>query len=358
MGKVFSCFKPTNEVERPLITNGNNQQYVLKTTEVERPLITNGNNQQHVLKTTEVERPLITNGNNQQHVLKTTSVVFKLTDSSSPQDFNRGVSRYNHTTFTNSGIQYNNNSCLFDCLMMMLFGCGNRSFLHLLQGQPEGSLGHMILTLVFEPLQRVGYVPSTAYGQIRQKITELTGNQEFLYRAMDLSELLIALEDHIPSWKMCSSTSSTGISLPPQSIIVGGIDNLSPSGYLKTLTFSSPTSGFFVEVSGSSNIAMSHSIVIDDKTSKKLDLTGLLSINTSPHFTCIIYNHKKGRWIFFDDNGTSDDDGCVPVVIELPSSFQSYLDRGCVNDSLVSTTDEKGVKITDRMKQLVFAFYS
>ena len=314
MGKVFSCFNPTNEVERPLITNGNNHQ----------------------------------------QVLKTTSVVSKLTDSSSPQDFNCGVSRYNHTTFTNSGIQYDNNSCLFDCLMMMLFGCGNRTFLNLLQGQPEGSLGHMILTLVFEPLQRVGYVPSTAYGQIRQKITELTGNQEFLYRAMDLSDLLIALEDNISSWKLCSSTSSTGICLPPQSVIIGGIENLSASGYLETLTFSSPTSGFFVEVSRSSNIPMSH----QSKSSKTFNLTGLLSRNTSPHFTSIIYNHKKRIWIFFDDNGTSDEQGSVPVVIELPSLFQSYLDGGCVDDSLVQTIDEKGVKITDRMKQLVFAFYS
>jgi hypothetical protein len=238
--------------------------------------------------------------------------------------------------------------------MMMLFGCGNRRFLYLLQGQPEGSLCHMILTLVVEPLQRVGYVPSTAYKQIRQKIAELTGNQEFLYRAMDLSDLLIALEEHIPSWKLCSSTSSTGICLPPQSVIVGGIDNLSPSGYLETLTFSSSTSGFFVEVSGSSNIPMSH----QSKSSKTFDLTGLLSRNTSPHFTSIIYNHKKGRWIFFDDNGTSDENGSVPVVIELPSSFQSYLDGGCVDELLVQTVDEKGVKITDRMKQLVFAFYS
>jgi hypothetical protein len=34
------------------------------------------------------------------------------------------------------------------------------------------------------------------------------------------------------------------------------------------------------------------------------------------------------------------------------------LDGGCVDELLVSTIDEKGVKITDRMKQLVFAFYS
>jgi hypothetical protein len=216
----------------------------------------------------------------------------------------------------------------------------------------------MILTLVVEPLQRVEYVPSTAYGQIRQKIAELTGNQEFLYRAMDLSDLLIALEDKIPSWKMCAYTSSTGISLPPQSIIVGGIDNLSPSGYLETLTFSSSTSGFFVEVSGSSKIAMSHSVVIDDKSSEIFHLTGLLSRNASPHFTCIFYDKIKRRWIFSDDNGTSDEHGSVPVVIELPSSFQSYLDGGCVDELLVSTIDEKGVKITDRMKQLVFAFYS
>jgi hypothetical protein len=319
MGNIFSCFKPTKEVKTPLITNGNYQQ--------------------------------------QQYGLKTTEVVFKLTKPDSPQNFSRGVSRRN-ATFTHSGIQYGNNGCYFSCLMMMLFGCRNRSFLHLLQGQQECSLGHMILTLVVEPLQRVGYVPSTAYGQIRQKIAELTGNQEFLYRAMDLSDLLIALEEHIPSWKLCSSTSSTGICLPPQSIIVGGIDNLSPSGYLETLTFSSSTSGFFVEVSGSSDIAMSHSVVIDDKSSKTFYLAGLLSRNTSPHFTSIIYDDKKGRWIFFDDNGTSDENGSVPVVIELPSSFQSYLDGGCVDDSLVQTVDEKGVKITDRMKQLVFAFYS
>ena len=320
MGNFLSCFKPTKEVETPLIKNGNYQQ--------------------------------------QQHVLKTTEVVFKLTKPDSPQDFNRGVSKLNQTTFTHSGIQYGNNGCYFSCLMMMLFGCGNRSFLHLLQGQSEGSLGHMILTLVVEPLQRVGYVQSTAYGQIRQKIAELTRNQEFLYRAMDLSDLLIALEDHIPSWNLCSSTSSTRICLPPQSIIIGGICNLSASGYIKTLTFSSSTSGFFVEVNGSSNIAMSYSVVIDGKSSKTLNLAGLLSRNSSPHFTSIIYNHRKGIWIFFDDNGTSDEHGSVPVVIELPSSFQSYLDGGCVNDSLVQTIDEKGVKITDRMKQLVFAFYS
>ena len=103
---------------------------------------------------------------------------------------------------------------------------------------------------------------------------------------------------------------------------------------------------------------MSYSVVIDGKSSKTLNLAGLLSRNSSPHFTSIIYNHRKGIWIFFDDNGTSDEHGSVPVVIELPSSFQSYLDGGCVNDSLVQTIDEKGVKITDRMKQLVFAFYS
>jgi len=320
MGNVFSCFKPTNEVERPLITNGNYQQ--------------------------------------QQHALKTTDVVFRLTDSSPKQDFNCGVLGCNQTTVTHSGIQYCDNSCYFDFLMMMLFGCGNRSFLHLLQGQPEGSLGHMILTLVVEPLQRVGYVPSTAYEQIRQKIAELTGNKEFLHRAMDLSDLLIALEDHIPSWKMCSSTSLTGICLPPQSIIVGGINNLSPFEYLKTLTFSSSTSGFFVEVSGSFKIAMSHSVVFDTNSSKKIKLTGLVSRNSSPHFTCIFYDKIKRRWIFFDDNGTSDEQGCVPVVIELPSSFQSYLDGGCVDDSLVPTIDEKGVQITTRMKECVFAFYS
>ena len=242
----------------------------------------------------------------------------------------------------------------------MLFGCANNRFLYLVQGQPEGSLGHIILTLVVEPLQQVGYVPSTAYEQIRQKIAELTGNQEFLYRAMDLSDLLNALEDHIPSWKLCSSISSTGIYLPPQSVIVGGIDNLSPSGYLKTLTFSSssPTSGFFMEVSGSSNIPMSHSVGIDDKSSETFHLTGLLSRNSSPHFTSIIYNHQKGKWIFFDDNGTYDERGYVPVVIELPSSFQSYLDGGCVDELLVQTIDKKGVKITDRIKQCVFAFYS
>ena len=241
---------------------------------------------------------------------------------------------------------------------MILFGCGNRSFLHLLQGQQECSLGHMILTLVVEPLQRVGYVPSTAYEQIRQKIAELTGNQEFLYRAMDLSDLLIALEDHIPSWKMCAYTSSTDICLSPQSVILGGIKNLSPSEYLKTLTFSSSISSFFLEVSGLSNIAMFYSVVFDDDSSKTCNLAGLISRNSSPHFTCIFYDDKKGKWIFFDDNGTSDEHGSVPVVIELPSSFQSYLDGGYVDDSLVQTIDEKGVKITDRMKQLVFAFYS
>jgi hypothetical protein len=315
MGNVFSCFKPTNEVETPLITNVNK---------------------------------------------KTTDVVFKLTDPSSQQDFRSGVSTRNHFTIIRFGIQYKDNSCYFDCIAMMLFGCGNDRFLHLLQGQPEGSLGHMILTLVVEPLQQVGYVPSTAYEQIRQKIAELTGNEEFLCRVMDISELLIALEDHIPSWKMCAYTSSTGIILSPQSVILGGIENLSPSGYLKTLTFSSssPTSGFFVEVSGSSNIAMSHSVVIDDKSSETVILTGLLSRNTSPHFTCIFYDKIKRRWIFFDDNGTSDEHGSVPVVIELPSSFQSYLDGGCVDELLVPTIDEKGIKITDRMKQLVFAFYS
>jgi hypothetical protein len=315
MGKVFSCFKPTNEVKRPLITNGNCQQ---------------------------------------QHVLKPTDVVFKLTDSSPTQDFNCGVLRCNQTTVTHSGIQYCDNSCYFDFLMMMLFGCVNHSFLHLLQGQPEGSLGHMILTLVVEPLQRVGYVPSTAYGQIRQKIAELTGNEEFLYRVMDISELLIAFEEHIPSWKMCVYTSSTKICLSPQSVILGGIRDLSASEYMKTLEFSSSTSGFFVEVSGSSKIPMSH----QTKSSKRFELTGLVSRNSSPHFTCFIYNQKKKRWIFFDDNGTSDEQGCVPVVIELPSSFQSYLDGGCVDDSLVPTIDEKGVQITDRMKQCVFAFYS
>lgn len=177
---------------------------------------------------------------------------------------------------------------------------------------------------------------------------------------MDLSDLLIALEDHIPSWKMCAYTSSTGFSLPPQSVIVGGIDSLSPSGYLETLTFSSssPTSGFFVEVRGSSNIPISHSVGIDGKSSKTFILTGLLSRNSSPHFTCIFYDKIKRRWIFFDDNGTSDENGSVPVVIELPSSFQSYLDGGCVDDSLVQTIDEKGVKITHRMKELVVAFYS
>ena len=113
-----------------------------------------------------------------------------------------------------------------------------------------------------------------------------------------------------------------------------------------------------MEVCGSSNIAMSHSVVIDDDSSKTFKLTGLVSRNSSPHFTCFIYNQKKKRWIFFDDNGTSDEQGCVPVVIELPSSFQSYLDGGCVDDSLVPTIDEKGVQITDRMKQCVFAFYS
>jgi len=325
MGKVFSCFKPTNEVKTPLITNGYQK-----------------------------------NGNEKQCVLKTTDVVFKLTEPPSQQDFRSGVVINNQTLITHSGIQYEDNSCYFDCLMMMLFECGNDRFLHLLQGQPEGSLGHMILTLVVEPLQRVGYVPSTAYGQIRQKITELTGNNEFLYRAMDFSDLLIALEDLIPSWKLCSSTSSTGICIPPQSIIVGGICNLSSSEYLKTLKFSSsvPTSGFFVEVIGSSNIPMSHSVVFDDDSSKKFELTGLVSRNSSPHFTCMIYNQKKGRWIFFDDNGTSDEHGSVPVVIELPSSFQSYLDGGCVDDSLVPTIDEKGVQITTRMKQCVFAFYS
>lgn len=326
MGKVFSCFKPINEVETPLITNGNQK---------------NGNYQQ-------------------QHALKTTSVVFNLTDPSSQQEFHRGVSTHNQTLITHSGIKYENNSCYFDCLMMMLFGCGNRSFLHLLQGQPEGSLCHMILTLVVEPLQRVGYVPSTAYEQIRQKIAELTKNDEFLYRVMDISELLIAFEEHIPSWKMCLYTSSTGICLSPQSVILEGICNLSASAYMKTLTFSSssPTSGFFMEVSGSSNIPMSHLVVIDDKSSKTFELTGLVSRNSSPHFTCIIHNQKKRRWIFFDDNGTSDEQGCVPVVIELPSSFQSYLDGGCVDDSLVQTIDEKGVQITTRMKQCVFAFYS
>jgi len=318
MGKVFSCFKPTTDVERPLITIGNYQQSPRKTTDV----------------------------------------VFKLTNSSPTQDFFCGVSRSNQNIFFGIGIQYGENSCYFDCLMMMLFGCGNRCFLCLLQGQPEGSLGHMILTLVVEPLQQVGYVPSTAYEQIRQKIAELTGNQEFLYRAMDLSDLLIALEDHIPSWKMCAYTSSTGSSLPPQSVIVGGIDSFSPSGYLETLAFSSPTSGFFMEVSGLSNIAMSHSVGIDGKSSKKFNLAGLLSRNSSPHFTSIIYNNLKGKWIFFDDNGTYDERGYVPVVIELPSSFQSYLDGGCVDELLVQTIDEKGVKITDRMKQLVFAFYS
>jgi hypothetical protein len=321
MGNIFSCFKPTKEVKTPLITNGNYQQ---------------------------------------QHALKTTEVVFKLTDPSSKQNFNRGVLRRNQTTVTHSGIQFDNNSCYFDCLMMILYGRGNLRFLHLLKGQPEGSLGHMILTLVVEPLQRVEYVPSTAYGQIRQKIAELTRNDEFLYQLMDLSDLLIALEDHIPSWKMCAYTSSTGIFLSPQSVILGGIKNLSPSQYLETLTFSSssPTSGFFVEVSGSSNIAMSHSVVIDDKSSETFILTGFLSRNSSPHFTCIFYDKIKRRWIFSDDNGTSDEHGSVPVVIELPSSFQSYLDGGCVDDSLVKTIDEKGVKITDRMKQLVFAFYS
>lgn len=323
MGNIFSCFKPTNEVRTPLITNGCQK-----------------------------------NGNEKQNVLKTTDVVFKLTDSSSPQDFNCGVSRSDHITLFDIGIQYENNSCYFDCLAMILFGRGNRRFIHLLQGQPEGSLGHMILTLVVEPLQRVGYVPSTAYEQIRKKIADLTKNQEFLYRVMDISELLIAFEDHIPSWKMCVYTSSTKIFLSPQSVILGGICNLSPSGYLETLAFSSPTSGFFMEVSGSSNIAMSHSVVIDDDSSKTFKLTGLVSRNSSPHFTCFIYNQKKGRWIFFDDNGTSDEQGCVPVVIELPSSFQSYLDGGCVDELLVQTTDEKGVKITDRIKQCVFAFYS
>ena len=309
MGNVFSCFKPTNEVETPLITNVNK---------------------------------------------KTTDVVFKLTDPSSQQDFRSGVSTRNHFTIIRFGIQYKDNSCYFDCIAMMLFGCGNYRFLHLLQGQPEGSLGHMILTLVVEPLQRVGNVPSTAYEQIRQKIAELTGNEEFLYRVMDISELLIALEDHIPSWKMCAYTSSTGIILSPQSVILGGIRDLSASEYMKTLEFSSSTSGFFVEVSGSSKIPMSH----ETKSSKIFVLTGLVSRNLSPHFTGFIYNQKKKRWIFFDDNGTSDKHGCAPVIIELPSSFQSYLDGGCVDDSLVPTIDEKGVQITDRMKQCVFAFYS
>jgi hypothetical protein len=323
MGNVFSCFKPTNEVQTPLIKNGYQK-----------------------------------NGNEKQHVLKTTDVVFKLTEPLSQQDFHSEVSGHNQILITHSGIQYEKNSCYFDCLKMMLFGCGNNRFLHLLQGQPEGSLGHIILTLVVEPLQRVGYVPSTAYGQIRQKIAELTGNEEFLCRVMDISELLIALEDHIPSWKMCAYTSSTGIILSPQSVILGGIRDLSPSKYLETLTFSSSTSCFFVEVSESSNIPMSHSVVIDDKPSKTFKLTGLISRNNSPHFTCFICNQKEGKWIFFDDNGTSDEQGCVPVVIELPSSFQSYLDGGCEDDSLVPTIDEKGVQITDRMKQCVFAFYS
>lgn len=320
MGKVFSCFKPTNEVKTPLITNGNVKQ----------------------------------------HVLKTTNVIFKRTDCSLEQDFKCGVSTHNQTLITHSGIQYENNSCYFDCTMMILFGYGNDRFLHLLQGQPEGSLGHMILTLVVEPLQRIGYISSNAYQQIRKKLVELTQNSEFLYRTMDISELLIAFENHIPSWKMCDYTSSTKICLSPKSVILGGICNLSASGYMQTLKFSSSvsTSSFFVEVRDSSNIAMSHSVVFEDDSLKTFNLTGLISRNNSPHFTCFIYNHKKGRWIFFDDNGTSDKQGYVPVIIELPSSFQSYLDGGCVDDSLVPTTDEKRVQITTRMKECVFAFYS
>jgi len=321
MGNIFSCFKPTNEIEKPSIIDFDNSEPIVKTTDV----------------------------------------IFKLTDSPVlHQDFNKELSKTNHFTIIQFGIQFEDNSCYFDCTMMMLFGCGNDKFLHLLQGQPEGSLGHMILTLVVEPLQRIGYVSSNAYQQIRKKLVELTQNREFLHRTMDISELLIAFENHIPSWKMCLYTSSTSICLSPQSVILRGICNLSASAYMKTLTFSSssPTSGFFMEVHGSSNIAMSHSVVFDDDSSKTFNLTGLLSRNNSPHFTCFIYNHKKGRWIFFDDNGTSDKRGCAPVIIELPSSFQSYLDGGCVDELLVPTTDEKGVQITTRMKECVFAFYS
>ncbi len=311
MGNIFSCFTPTNEVTKPLITDVESFEN------------------------------------------------FNLTGSCRPQKIFNEKSLNNPTcVFPNIGIQYNQNSCYFDCVVMLFFGCNNHRFLHLLKDNPTGSLGHMILTQVVEPLQSRKYVPSSAYEQIRQKIMELTKNYDFLNRSMDIADLLNALDDHIPSWKLCSYTSSTNVILSPLSVIMGGINELTPVSYLKTLTFSNSTSGFFIQLTNKSDIAMDHTVKFDDKSSKKFVLKGLISRNSSPHFTCFIYDEIKQYWIFFDDNGTSDHNGCVPVVIQLPSSFQKYLVGGCIDDSLIQITDEKGISITVRVNQSVFAFYS
>ncbi len=128
------------------------------------------------------------------------------------------------------GLEGHNNSCYFDVLMMVMFAFHDR-FDELFSPEKlreathdDAMLLRMLADLVVRPLRERMFVPRSAFGAIRQHLSDVTKNPEYAnFGLMDPSEVLMHLNEHLPGGlkNICSYRSTTML---PHPIVISPVN--------------------------------------------------------------------------------------------------------------------------------------
>ncbi len=116
------------------------------------------------------------------------------------------------------GLEGHNNSCYFDVLVMAMFAFHDR-FDELFSPEKlkqahhdDAMLLRMLADLVVRPLRERMFVPRSAFGAIRQHLSDVTKIHNYAnFGLMDPSELLMHFDEHLPGGlkNICSYHSNT-----------------------------------------------------------------------------------------------------------------------------------------------------
>jgi len=269
------------------------------------------------------------------------------------------------------GLEGHNNSCYFDVLMMAMFAfntCFDGIFSpEELSGATPDSviLLRMLADLVVRPLRERMFVPRSAFGAIRQHLSDVTRVADYVKHClMDPSELLMHICENIPGGfnKICSYHSNTDVTT--QIVITptytGGFEGITVQDlfnshcYDTELVFSKPPNALFFQMRpdivspqwvppSPVLTVLTVPIVQGLACDFTMDLCAITCIVNTHHVAFLRLPHRDANgmhvWVFYDSMRDMQKGHRVPLLFEVPG-LGRYLETGDESDLPIKSDGE------------------
>ena len=278
------------------------------------------------------------------------------------------------------GLEGHNNSCYFDVLMMAMFAfttCFDGIF------SPEqlsgANLGNVILLrmladLIVRPLRERMFVPRSAFGAIRQYLSEITRDAGYeRHSLMDPSELLMHFSDNISGFKsICSYSSNTEVTtkiliLPTYTGECEGItaqDLYNSHCHENNIVFLKPPNAFFLQM----RLAIGSYQMFPPSPVLTIYVKGLARnfIMELCAITCVIQCHHvaflrlphRGAdgmhvWALYDSMRGIEAGHKLPLLFEVPG-LARYLETGDESDLPIKNDGEGRNGFVELLKKYAY----